>query len=130
MAAGIFPRQISLVRDISDDAHIKALNAIIAAHKLKQNGSVYNVLAMELKERVTQIFGLAENTEQTIAKIADATGKISTSARDGSEEESFDKGCPQDRLASLQQDLEGQMDAVSSGWCPVDGVYPGGCPGS
>ncbi len=108
-------RQVSLVRDISEDAHIKALNAIIAAHKLRRDGSVYNVLAMELKDRVTHISGLAENTEQTIARIADATGEISTEPSGGSTEESFDKDRPKDLLASLYQSLAGQMDAVVSG---------------
>lgn len=108
-------RQVSLVRDISEDAHIKALNAIIAAYKLRRDGSVYNVLAMELKDRVTHISGLAENTEQAIARIADATGKISTEPSGGSTEESFDKDRPKDLLASLYQSLAGQMDAVVSG---------------
>lgn len=108
-------RQVSLVRDISEDAHIKALNAIIAAHKLRRGGSVYNVLAMELKERVTHISGLAENTEQAIARVADATGKISTDPQGGSKKESFDKDHPKDLLASLYQSLTGQMDAVVSG---------------
>jgi len=108
-------QQVSLVRDVSEDAHIKALNAIIAAHKLRRDGSVYHVLAMELKDRVTHISGLAENTEQAIAKIADATGRISTEPSGGSTKESFDKDRSQDLLASLYQNLAGQMDAVVSG---------------
>ncbi|MGD9822794.1 hypothetical protein [Desulfobacter sp.] len=114
-------RQVSLVRDISEDAHIKALNAIIAAHKLRRDGSVYNVLAMELKDRVTQISGLAENTEQTIARIADAAGEISTEPSGGSTKASFDKHRPQDLLAFLYQSLAGQMDAVVSGCALLTG---------
>ena len=112
-------RQVSLVRDISEDAHIKALNAIIASHKLTRGGAVYKVLATELRDQVTHISGLTEDTEQTIVAITDITEEIATDSQGESTKESFGKASTGNRLESLYQTLAGPMDTVVSGCTPL-----------
>lgn len=63
---------IGLLRSISDDTHIKALNTIILANHLGPEGRTIEILAKEIKDIAVQSHSFVEDVEKVYHHIAEA----------------------------------------------------------
>lgn len=72
---------VSLVRYMGDESHHKALNAIVAAHKLDAKGTTFKVLANELRDMTDQIVGFVNTVGNILGKITSAALDIKESSK-------------------------------------------------
>lgn len=109
-----FSGHIGLVRAMGEDSHIKALNAIIAAHKLHKDGATFKVLARELRDMTDQILPFCTRIEDILTKItATATGlKEGSDTRISGDTDAGTLGKAVSDIQEGYQTMQGQLTAA------------------